>query len=119
RCARRTERRMGRATRHPRFRPLTTAHHGGAPTRCRRTRLRDLHALAAVVYNTRRRLPSVRSADVSVESESSPRSVELHLDTGLKRDVGKIGLLFTGVGSIIGSGWLFGAFDAAKLVGPA
>lgn len=56
---------------------------------------------------------------MSVESETSPRSVELRLDTGLKRDVGKIGLLFTGVGSIIGSGWLFGAFDAAQLVGPA
>ncbi len=40
-------------------------------------------------------------------------------DKGLKRDIGKTGLLFTGVGSIIGSGWLFGAFDAASMAGPA
>lgn len=40
-------------------------------------------------------------------------------DTGLRRDVGKIGLLFTSVGSMIGSGWLFSASDAAQLVGPA
>jgi amino acid transporter len=50
---------------------------------------------------------------------AQPRSVELDLDKGLKRDIGKIGLLFTGVGSIIGSGWLFGALNASQLVGPA
>ena len=48
-----------------------------------------------------------------------PKSVSIPHDKGLKRDVGKIGLLFTGVGSIIGSGWLFGAFHASQLVGPA
>lgn len=37
----------------------------------------------------------------------------------LRRDLGVVGLLFTGVGSIIGSGWLFGALDAAKTAGPA
>lgn len=50
---------------------------------------------------------------------SPPTKVKVGLDRGLKPDVGKIGLLFTGVGSIIGSGWLFGAFEAAALVGPA
>jgi len=30
-----------------------------------------------------------------------------------------VGLLFAGVGSIIGSGWLFGAMNAAQLAGPA
>ncbi|MDN5917282.1 MAG: APC family permease [Pseudonocardia sp.] len=39
--------------------------------------------------------------------------------TGLRRDVGMIGLLFAGVGSIIGSGWLFGALNAAQDAGPA
>lgn len=39
--------------------------------------------------------------------------------TGLRRDVGLIGLLFAGVGSIIGSGWLFGALNAAQDAGPA
>ncbi|GAB3579819.1 APC family permease [Calidifontibacter terrae] len=37
----------------------------------------------------------------------------------LRRNVGLIGLLFASVGSIIGSGWLFGAMNAAKLAGPA
>jgi amino acid transporter len=37
----------------------------------------------------------------------------------LKRDVGLIGLLFASVGSIIGSGWLFGAMTAAQTAGPA
>ncbi len=39
--------------------------------------------------------------------------------TGLKRDVGPIGLLFAAIGSIIGSGWLFGAFNASVAAGPA
>ncbi|HEY8300620.1 MAG TPA: APC family permease [Jatrophihabitans sp.] len=37
----------------------------------------------------------------------------------MKRDVGIVGLLFASVGSIIGSGWLFGALTSAQLAGPA
>jgi amino acid transporter len=37
----------------------------------------------------------------------------------LKRDVGPIGLLFAGIGSIIGSGWLFGAYNASMIAGPS
>lgn len=37
----------------------------------------------------------------------------------MRRDVGVIGLLFTSVGSIIGSGWLFGALTSAQLAGPS
>ncbi|MEV6790626.1 APC family permease [Streptomyces sp. NPDC051320] len=37
----------------------------------------------------------------------------------LRRDMGRISLLFAGVGSIIGSGWLFGALNAAREAGPA
>ncbi|HEU5038589.1 MAG TPA: APC family permease [Nocardioides sp.] len=37
----------------------------------------------------------------------------------LKRHVGVIGLLFASVGSIIGSGWLFGALNASQQAGPA
>ncbi|WP_239091652.1 APC family permease [Streptomyces sp. SID14478] len=37
----------------------------------------------------------------------------------LRRDMGRVSLLFAGVGSIIGSGWLFGALNAAKIAGPA
>src|SRR5882757_7527622 len=38
--------------------------------------------------------------------------------TAIRRDVGTIALLMTGIGSIIGSGWLFGAWRAATLAGP-
>ncbi|MCK5757183.1 MAG: APC family permease, partial [Mycobacterium sp.] len=40
-------------------------------------------------------------------------------DGPLRRHIGRTGLLFAGVGSIIGSGWLFGAMNAAKTAGPA
>ena len=38
---------------------------------------------------------------------------------GFRRDVGAVGLLFVSVGSVIGSGWLFGALYAAQQAGPA
>jgi amino acid transporter len=37
----------------------------------------------------------------------------------LKRDIGALGLLFASIGWIIGSGWLFGAFNASRIAGPA
>ncbi len=37
----------------------------------------------------------------------------------LRRHVGRTGLLFASVGSIIGSGWLFGALNASRQAGPA
>ncbi len=37
----------------------------------------------------------------------------------LKRDVGRIAVLFTSVGSVIGSGWLLGALNATTIAGPA
>jgi len=37
----------------------------------------------------------------------------------LRRDVGPLGLLFSSIGWIIGSGWLFGAFTASTIAGPA
>jgi amino acid transporter len=40
-------------------------------------------------------------------------------DSRLRREIGIIGLLFTAIGSIIGSGWLFGALNAAEIAGPA
>ena len=38
-------------------------------------------------------------------------------ESAIRRDVGAIALMFTGLGSIIGSGWLFGAWRAAQLAG--
>jgi amino acid transporter len=40
-------------------------------------------------------------------------------DRALRRDVGLLGLLFASAGSIIGSGWLFGALYASQQAGPA
>jgi len=39
-------------------------------------------------------------------------------DKSIRREVGTVALMFTGLGSIIGSGWLFGAWRAAQLAGP-
>lgn len=41
------------------------------------------------------------------------------LDEGLNRGVGLLGLMWSSVGSIIGSGWLFGALIAASIAGPS
>src|SRR3989442_15580320 len=38
---------------------------------------------------------------------------------GLRRSVGFYGLMFVSLGSIIGSGWLLGALNAAVVAGPA
>lgn len=48
-----------------------------------------------------------------------PRKADVALDTGFKKDVSRTSLLFTGVGAIIGSGWLFGSLNAAQIAGPA
>lgn len=48
-----------------------------------------------------------------------PTRAHVQLDTGVRKDVNKLSLLFTGVGAIIGSGWLFGALYAAQIAGPA
>ncbi|GGB39571.1 amino acid permease [Flexivirga endophytica] len=40
-------------------------------------------------------------------------------DPHLKKEFGTIGLLFTAIGSIIGSGWLFSSLHASSLAGPA
>lgn len=37
----------------------------------------------------------------------------------LRREIGLVGLMFNSVGSIIGSGWLFGALNASLVAGPA
>jgi amino acid transporter len=39
--------------------------------------------------------------------------------TGLRREIGAVGLMFVSLGSIIGSGWLFGALAATEIAGPA
>ena len=41
------------------------------------------------------------------------------MKSSIQRNIGPFALLLTGLGSIIGSGWLFGAWKAAKIAGPA
>ncbi|TCP29258.1 amino acid/polyamine/organocation transporter (APC superfamily) [Scopulibacillus darangshiensis] len=41
------------------------------------------------------------------------------MQNNMKRNIGTFALTMTGIGSIIGSGWLFGAWKAAKIAGPA
>lgn len=40
-------------------------------------------------------------------------------DVRLRKDFGTVGLLFTAIGSIIGSGWLFSSLNASQIAGPA
>ncbi len=61
--------------------------------------------------------PSDPHGQVSTAARSDFASAE-DAASGLKRHIGPIGLLFAGVGSIIGSGWLFGAFNATHIAGP-
>src|SRR3954447_14425701 len=58
------------------------------------------------------------SAPAPTSTVPERRSVAVE-DRGMRRDVGRVGLLFAGVGSIIGSGWLFGALTASTMAGPA
>jgi amino acid transporter len=67
------------------------------------------------------RLPGHRRAVVDVNHSEVPVTTtqDDETRTTLKRHVGVVGLLFASVGSIIGSGWLFGALDASSQAGPA
>ena len=46
------------------------------------------------------------------------RSLDIGFSGELRRDARIVGLLFASTTSIIGSGWLFGAFHAANIAGP-
>src|SRR5437867_7122655 len=54
----------------------------------------------------------MESASVAAPATAQP-------ERKLHREVGFVGLLFASVGSIIGSGWLFGALGASSVAGPA
>jgi amino acid transporter len=57
----------------------------------------------------------------TTESPATPPATQLEdLNAeGMARDVGLLGLLWASEGSIIGSGWLFGALTAATIAGPS
>jgi len=48
-----------------------------------------------------------------------PAAPAAPIEHAMRRDVGLLGLMFVSVGSIIGSGWLFGALYASQQAGPA
>src|SRR4051812_24457977 len=56
---------------------------------------------------------------VTRHEPEGPEAAAGEESTKMRRDIGVIGLLFASVGSIIGSGWLFGALTAAQLAGPS
>jgi amino acid transporter len=49
----------------------------------------------------------------------SRSTLERDESSGLHRGLGRLALLFASIGSIIGSGWLFGALNASRIAGPA
>ncbi|MDL5159956.1 APC family permease [Actinomycetospora termitidis] len=52
-------------------------------------------------------------------TETSQGSAATRADTGLRKDLGFWSLLAAGLGSVIGSGWLFSSLYAAQDAGPA
>jgi len=61
-------------------------------------------------------MANVLEADAGIGIIEKP---QVETSTGLRRTVGFYGLMFVSLGSIIGSGWLLGALNAAKVAGPA
>ena len=59
------------------------------------------------------------SAPETVVTDRPAGAQEPRRSTGLRREIGFIGLLWASAGSIIGSGWLFGAQKALIAAGPA
>jgi hypothetical protein len=56
---------------------------------------------------------------MSAITEGAGTKAQSSATPGLRRDVGRIALMFTSVGSVIGSGWLLGALNATQIAGPA
>src|SRR3989441_1621766 len=54
-----------------------------------------------------------------MENASRLETIKDERPAGLRRSVGFYGLMFVSLGSIIGSGWLLGALNAAQVAGPA
>ncbi|MGI8564193.1 MAG: APC family permease [Candidatus Dormibacter sp.] len=50
---------------------------------------------------------------------SQPSEARPETQRRMRREIGPIGILFTSVGIVIGSGWLFGALKGAEIAGPA
>src|SRR5579884_2717114 len=64
-------------------------------------------------------MANVATAPAATGPEAARPGGARTVDEGLHRGVGFLGLLWASEGSIIGSGWLFGALTAAALAGPS
>ena len=89
--------------------------------------MRQVLASFGVVWSRSRllRLAQARILRACLTAQAEPRSLAMFTggkfmtnEGAIRREVGAIALMFTGLGSIIGSGWLFGAWRAAQLAGP-
>src|SRR5262245_39672374 len=67
----------------------------------------------------RRPQPGLMADTLSSQLAPFPSAPERTGRPGLRREIGFIGLLWASGGSIIGSGWLFGAQGALSTAGPA
>src|SRR6478735_2646903 len=61
----------------------------------------------------------VSSKSMSETATRALRTDDTPTEGRLRRSVGFYGLMFVSLGSIIGSGWLLGALNAAEVAGPA
>src|SRR5579884_581481 len=64
-------------------------------------------------------MANVATAPAATGPEAARPEGARTVDEGLHRGVGFLGLLWSSEGSIIGSGWLFGALVAASYAGPS
>jgi amino acid transporter len=58
-------------------------------------------------------------ARVILHRGRTAQQIRMSSPTPIRREFGSIALMLTGLGSIIGSGWLFGAWRTAGLAGPS
>jgi amino acid transporter len=64
-----------------------------------------------------RTFAALEVTDMTVQESPAPAPV--HRSASLKREIGLVGLTWASMGSIIGSGWLFGAQKGLLAAGPA
>jgi amino acid transporter len=57
-------------------------------------------------------------SSITTPASSGPAEANLEAE-GMSREVGLLGLMWASEGSIIGSGWLFGALTATSIAGPS
>ena len=70
------------------------------------------HQAAPVPAPSGLRVSRASTAVAMTTLQEQPDRLRIRRRPTMRRDIGTVGLLFASVGSIIGSGWLFGALNA-------